>query len=563
MIFICLPCRFHQGVLFFAASLFLHSSGFGESPIRSMQIEAEVSQVAPWGHWGDQVNRYVSWSNHSNRLIPVYSFGCDLQELKGPRSIYRKKDPLQALYGTLPDQTHNATADYFDQTDIHRLQLMAADAGTTRIILFIFDGLDWHTTWAAAIARCGKITYDRGRGNVFGFQTYDRVVSDFGWCVTSPANKGTDVDVNAQVVQNPGGTLLGGYNVRRGGATPWDRRVSSTYLMGRDREQPHAVTDSAASATAFCAGQKTYNNAINVDPEGNPIEPIGVTLQKRGFAVGVITSVPISHATPACSYANNVSRNDYQDLTRDMLGQPSVAHRNTHRKGLDVLLGGGFGVHVEEDVQQGHNFESGNKYLAPSTRKAIDVVHGGRYKVVERTSGCSGAELLAAAAQEAIRDTLPLLGVFGVAEGNLPFRTASGDFNPHGSRVDQTVMEPLHKKYVPVQPYASADLHENPTLADMTTTALDVLGSRGAFWLMIEAGDVDWASHANNIDTAIGAVESGDEAFLALVRWIENNGGWESTAVIVTADHGHMFVLDNPELFANRSRGKETRTSSQ
>jgi alkaline phosphatase len=84
----------------------------------------------------------------------------------------------------------------------------------------------------------------------------------------------------------------------------------------------------------------------------------------------------------------------------------------------------------------------------------------------------------------------------------------------------------------------------------MAVVALDVLASRGPFWLMVEAGDVDWASHANNIDTAIGAVHSGDAAFRAIVKWIERHGGWDDTVVIVTSDHGHLFVLTDPQAFA-------------
>ena len=527
-----------------------------EDPVRSMQIEAEVDGAASWGHWGDQPERYVSWSNHSNRLIPVYTFGVGLEELRGVNSPYRSDERLRALYGRLPEETLNPEADYFDQTDVYRLQLMAAAAGKKRIVLVVFDGLDWHTTRAAAIATRGAVTYDEGRGDVFGFQTYRGVGSDFGWCVTSPANDGTKFDVDAQALRNPGGKTPGGYDVQRGGATPWDRRASSRYLMGRDRERPHAVTDSAASATSLCAGHKTYNDAINVGPAGEPLEPIGVTLQKRGYAVGVVTSVPISHATPACAYANNVTRDDYQDLSRDLLGQPSIARRTESRAGLDVLIGAGYGVDADGDAQQGLNFEPGNKYLAASTLHAIDAVNGGRYQVVQRTAGRQGNEVLAEAAAAAIAAGRPLFGFFGVGEGHLPFQTACGDFNPVGSRIEAGEPEALRKKYAPIRGYSAADIDENPTLADMTRAALDVLASRGPFWLMVEAGDVDWASHANNIDTAIGAVKSGDAAFWAVVKWVERNGGWDDTAVIVTADHGHMFVLDDAELFATLSRGE-------
>jgi alkaline phosphatase len=527
-----------------------------EDPVRWMQIEAEIDGAAAWGHWGDQPERYVSWSNHSNRLIPVYSFGLGLEGLRGENSPYRSDERLRQLYGRLPEDTLNPAADYFDQTDLHRLQLVAAESGKKRIVLIVFDGLDWHTTRAAAIASRGAVTYDEGRGDVFGFQTYRGVATDFGWCVTSPANDGTKFDVDAQAVRNPGGTTPGGYDPRRGGDTPWDRRASAPYLMGRDRERKHAVTDSAASATSLCAGRKTYNDAINVSPAGEPLEPIGVTLQNRGYAVGVVTSVPISHATPACAYANNVTRDDYQDLSRDLLGQPSIARRSGTPPGLDVLLGAGHGVDAEADRQQGLNYEAGNKYLAPSTLAAIDAANGGRYHVVQRAAGRQGDELLAEAASAAIAAGRPLFGFFGVAEGHLPFQTTCGDFNPIGSRVEVGEPEPLRKKYAPIRPYTAADVDENPTLADMTRAALDVLASRGLFWLMVEAGDVDWASHANNLDTAIGAVKSGDAAFWAVVKWVERNGGWDDTVVIVTADHGHMFVLDDAELFATRARGE-------
>ncbi|MFM8804853.1 MAG: alkaline phosphatase, partial [Planctomycetia bacterium] len=91
-----------------------------------------------------------------------------------------------------------------------------------------------------------------------------------------------------------------------------------------------------------------------------------------------------------------------------------------------------------------------------------------------------------------------------------------------------------------------------PTLADMARAALDVLHSRGNFWLMVEAGDVDWASHANDIDAAIGAVKSGDAAFQAVVKWIERHDAWADSVVIVTSDHGHLFVLDDPSAFTGR-----------
>src|SRR5205814_955681 len=94
-------------------------------------------------------------------------------------------------------------------------------------------------------------------------------------------------------------------------------------------------------------------------------------------------------------------------------------------------------------------------------------------------------------------------------------------------------------------------LFENPHLSDIATAALDVLSqNQNGFWLMIEAGDVDWGNHDNNIDNSIGAALDGDAAVRTVTDWIESHGGWAETALIVTADHGHYFHLTQPGAIA-------------
>src|SRR5262249_2629929 len=162
-----------------------------------------------------------------------------------------------------------------------------------------------------------------GRGTGTHFQDYAACgTTQFACMVTSPHNEGTDVNVNDQTVLNPGGKQPGGYNVAKGGPNPWTPGDDAIYPMGRSREDPlspgeQALPDAAAAATAMTTGIKTYNNAINVDALGNRVSTVAHEVQQRGLAVGVVTSVPISHATPACAYSHNVDRDDYQDLTRD------------------------------------------------------------------------------------------------------------------------------------------------------------------------------------------------------------------------------------------------------
>jgi alkaline phosphatase len=512
--------------------------------VRELQTDAVRTAVAEWGHWGPFGTRYSEWLSHSNRLIPVYTFGMGLDDVAGPRSVYRDAERLKALYGFLPSGTLNEEAEYFDQTDIYRLQKLAVERGKKRVILFVFDGMDWWTTYAAAIHKSGKVGYREGRGVGLHFQDYRGAETDYGYMVTSPHDDGTKVDVNKQRITEYGQTP-GGYDWHLAGDVPWSIGRDPLYIIAKSRIRRHAYTDSASSAASMTAGIKTYNDAINVDPLGRQAPTIAHELQERGFAVGVVTSVPISHATPACAYAHNVHRDDFQDITRDLLGLPSISHPDP-LPGLDVLLGAGWGERVKSDSGQGKNFVPGNKYITAHDLRASDADNGGRYLLAQRTRDEDGAKRLTRAADEAIAKKLRLFGYFGVKEGHLPFRTADGRYDPTLSIEDKEKVGPVP---INAEEYSEADIFENPTLAEMATAALDVLSQRSdRFWLMIESGDVDWANHDNNIDNSIGAVISGDDAFRAVTEWIEHHGGWQDTALILTADHGHYLMLSRPEL---------------
>lgn len=520
------------------------TSAFGDH-IRELQTNAVNSGQAQWGHWGTDASTYANWGSHSNRLIPIYSFGMSLDDVSGENSVYRSPEKIKKLYGRVTESTLNPDAEYFDQTDVYRLQKMAVQAGKKRIILFVFDGMDWQTTQAAAIANGGDV-YTKGRGQGLHFQDYRGVATDYGFLVTSPHNTGTKADVDKQTVKNPGGTGRGGYSARMGGRFPWSKPLDPLYPIAKSRDFPDVYTDSASAATAMTNGTKSYNNSVNVSPTGEVEVPIGRWLQPQGYAIGVVSSVPISHATPAAAWANNVHRGDYQDLTRDLLGRPSISHPDKPLPGVDVLLGCGWGVEDSKGSGQGANFVKGNKYLAASDLHAIDVRNGGRYVIAQRSPGKVGSELLAKAAENAAEKRRSLFGFFGVTAGggHLPYQTADGAFDTTVSaKASGTSFSPRA-----AETYSKADIRENPTLGQMTSAALTVLSAKSdRFWLMVEAGDVDWANHANNIDNSIGAVLSGNAAFRAVTDWVEANGGWSDTVVLLTADHGHYLVLDKPE----------------
>jgi alkaline phosphatase len=86
----------------------------------------------------------------------------------------------------------------------------------------------------------------------------------------------------------------------------------------------------------------------------------------------------------------------------------------------------------------------------------------------------------------------------------------------------------------------------------MTDAALTVLAAETTqpFALFVEAGDVDFALHGNNLDNAIGAVYSGEEAVRSIIRWVESHSNWDESVLLVSSDHGHYLVVDDPQALA-------------
>lgn len=98
----------------------------------------------------------------------------------------------------------------------------------------------------------------------------------------------------------------------------------------RTHASGNLITDSAAGATAYSCGIKTYNGAIGVDPEQRACKTILEIMQEVGYATGLVATSSITHATPA-SYASHVPQRSMENEIAAQLTTSDV----------DVLLGGG------------------------------------------------------------------------------------------------------------------------------------------------------------------------------------------------------------------------------
>ncbi len=92
------------------------------------------------------------------------------------------------------------------------------------------------------------------------------------------------------------------------------------------------VTDSAAGATAFASGVRTYNGAIGVTADTVPVPTILEMAQEQGKATGLVATSRINHATPAAFAAHVPHRGLYSQIVDQMLERSPT-----------VMIGGGRG----------------------------------------------------------------------------------------------------------------------------------------------------------------------------------------------------------------------------
>lgn len=96
------------------------------------------------------------------------------------------------------------------------------------------------------------------------------------------------------------------------------------------RSSSHKVTDSAAGATVYSAGLRTYNNAIGVGPDSVPVQTVLERAAEKGMATGLVATSTITHATPGSFAAHVPHRRMESEIARQLARQP-----------LTVALGGG------------------------------------------------------------------------------------------------------------------------------------------------------------------------------------------------------------------------------
>ena len=290
------------------------------------------------------------------------------------------------------------------------------------------------------------------------------------------------------------------------------------YSLDKKTHKPNYVTDSAASATAWATGTKSYNGAIGVDVNGKDQVTILELAKAAGKATGNVSTAELQDATPAALMAHVTSRKCYgPEKTSELCpgnaleqgGKGSITEQMLKTR-PDVTLGGG-AKSFSETARAG-------EYQGKTLREQAQALG---YQWIDNLQDMN-------AIQQADQSK-PVLGLF--ADGNMPVRWQGPKASYHGN-IDKPVVTCEVNKDRP----ASV-----PTLAQMTKKAINLLSTNDkGFFLQVEGASIDKQDHAANPCGQIGETVDLDEAVQEALAFAREHG---DTLVVVTADHAHSSQI--------------------
>jgi alkaline phosphatase len=263
------------------------------------------------------------------------------------------------------------------------------------------------------------------------------------------------------------------------------------------RDPLETVTDSAAGASAWATGVKTFNGGVSVDVDGNPLPTIGAQAAAAGLATGLVTTAQVTDATPAAFFSS----------TTDRALQDEIARQYLEDSKPQVILGGGEDWWLpagDEGVFPGRTGDAEDPEVSRSQQgDLLAHAEGLGYEYVSDAAGLAAAE------------GDQLLGLFANEE------------------MFQMHEEGLGDEYSPAVP-----------LADMTAKALDVLSEdEDGFFLLVEEEGVDEMAHHNNGIRMLQALRALDDAVQVAREYVAEH---PDTLLIVTGDHetGGLTIED-------------------
>eukprot|EP00484_Ammonia_sp_Unknown_P011341 CAMPEP_0197078546 /NCGR_PEP_ID=MMETSP1384-20130603/213175_1 /TAXON_ID=29189 /ORGANISM="Ammonia sp." /LENGTH=642 /DNA_ID=CAMNT_0042517413 /DNA_START=18 /DNA_END=1943 /DNA_ORIENTATION=- len=258
------------------------------------------------------------------------------------------------------------------------------------------------------------------------------------------------------------------------------RTILDNLYKGRYSTNPlnNSITDSAAGATAFSTGRKTFNGNIATDIGGNPLGTLLEALKRKGKGTGLIATKSVTDATPASFAAHALNRN-FQHMIAKQLAALHLQYEWTNCSVIDILMGGGkmffdsWGFDSASYAQYGWN-----SYLTDN-----DTLY------------------------TLCKEDMPIIGLF--ADNEMPF-----------------YLDLLHTQNNRV-----------PSLLDMSRVSLKLLNEsyyEQGFFAMIEGSKIDVCAHVNDVACIMNEMTQFYDTVEYVTQWAQQDG---DTLVVILADH--------------------------
>ena len=319
-------------------------------------------------------------------------------------------------------------------------------------------------------------------------------------------------------------TLARNYEYGAGGrmtldGLPFTGQVTTYSVREDNPSKPDYTSESASTATAWSTGRKTSDGRISTSPGTDvDLRTILELAQREGLRTGNVTTSELTDATPAAPMSHVRLRGCQGPLNmatcpqdRKSVGGPgSIAEQGIDHK-IDVLLGGGK-ARYDQVIPAGE----------PNAGKTLwQVAQEKGYATVTDRAG-----LLAASSSK------KLLGLF----------------NPGNMAVRWNGLEATKTPSGPQRCNEAAPTGNEPTLAEMTAKAIDLLDrddwrwkkKRKGFFLQVESASIDKRDHSSQPCEQIGETVQLDQTVKVALDYAKRN---RDTLVIVTADHSHTSQI--------------------
>ena len=313
------------------------------------------------------------------------------------------------------------------------------------------------------------------------------------------------------------------------------------------------ITDSSAAGTALSTGEKTKNGMLCIAPDSTTIQKsISYKIHDAGYSVGVMSTTPINHATPAAFYGHNIKRGNYYEIGKEL---PAT--------GFEFFAGGGMyhpnGKEGNEEVSLWDMMTEGGYTLAYGyddfkTKQDADhivlIQSEGSEEICPYALGRPEGALTLSQIVEAAITVLERnpKGFFLMAEGGLI------DWTAHSQDLAGTIFETLDFDEAIAVAYKFYKRHPKETLivvtADHETGGL-ALGSRGYNYDLTVIDEIKNASATTDVEQYMNNPQSIDSVNVkARVGWTTYSHCGGPVPVWAIGTHASLFAgrQDNTDL---------------